>query len=161
MSPRSISDNFAWKLIFADGWAIAAFVFLMVGGIFAITGIPLTLALVTAFVGIPFAVLGILFLIAGGVIFQRSFQKARTTVQVLRQGEAAHGHIESVDMNYSVRVNGRHPWIIKYAFQLHGKNYEGQVTTLNEPGPQLEAGNATYVLYLPDTPEANALYPHP
>jgi hypothetical protein len=161
MAPRPFSDSFIWKLIFSDGWAIAASIFLLLGGIFAITGIPLTLAIVTAFVGLPFAGLGLLFLAAGGVIFMNRYQKAVTTVKVLREGQAVLGQILSVDMNYSVQVNGRNPWIIKYAYQVAGRNYQGEVTTLNRPGSFAQAGNAAYVLYLPDAPENNSLYPHP
>ena len=160
-APRPFADNYAWRLMFSDGWAIASMVFLLLGGIFTIIGIPLTLALVTAFVGLPFTGLGLTFLAAGAFFFRRSYQKARTTVKVLREGQTANGQIDSVAMNYSVRVNNRHPWIIKYSFQVMGKNYEGQVSTLDQPNLYLKTGNPAYVLYLPETPEQNSLYPHP
>jgi len=160
-APRPIADSYAWKLLFSDGWAVAALVFLLIGGIFVITGVPLVLVVVTAFVGLPFAVLGIMFLVAGAIILNQRLQKARVTVKVLREGQAARGQITNVDMNYSVRVNDRNPWTIQYAFQVMGDKYEGQVTTLNPPGPMIQPGKAMYVLYLPDNPQDNSLYPHP
>jgi len=145
----------------SDGWAIAAFVFVLLGGIFLITGIPLTLGIVTAFIGIPFAGLGVLFLIPGILIGNKRLQAARTTVKVLREGSATKGEIMAVDMNYHVQVNGRNPWTIRYAFEAGGQEHEGQVTTLNPPTPMLEAGDTAYVLYLPESPASNSLYPHP
>jgi hypothetical protein len=63
-------------------------------------------------VGIPFAGLGLAFLAAGVFFFQKSYKKAQTTVKVLREGLATSGQIKSMEMNYSVRVNNRHPWTI-------------------------------------------------
>jgi len=160
-APRPIADNYAWKLIFSDGWAITSLIFLFIGGIFTLVGGGLTLGIVTAFVGIPFLLLGIGFLVAGVIILRQRLQKAQATVNVLREGQDVLGQVTSVDMNYSVRVNGRHPWTIRYSFQAAGKNYEGQVTTLNEPNSSLKRGTDAYILYLSETPENNALYPHP
>jgi hypothetical protein len=160
-APRPIADNYAWKLVFSDGWAVTSLIFLFIGGMFFVVGGGLTLGIVTAFVGIPFLLLGSGFLAAGAIIFRQRFQKARMTVNVLREGQDVLGQITGMDMNYSVRVNGRHPWTIRYSFRLNGNNYEGQVTTLNEPNPTLKRGTEAYILYLPGTPENNALYPHP
>jgi len=50
-----------------DGWSIAAFIFFLIGAIFGMIGLGLTVGIVTAFVGIPFLLLGIVFwsLVAG------------------------------------------------------------------------------------------------
>jgi len=87
--------------------------------------------------------------------------RKQMTLQVLRQGQATRGQIDTVEENYNVRVNRRHPWAIGYHFQVAGRNYAGKETTLNRPGPHLQPGRAVSVLYLPDTPEHHALYPHP
>lgn len=160
-APRPISDSFAWKLVFSDGWFIAGMVFALLGGIFSFIGVILTLALVTMIIGIPFALLGFAFLSLGvAAIFWR-YQKARTTVRVLQVGQAVRGEIVSVEQNYNVRVNQRHPWKIVYRFQASGSEFEGQVSTLNMPGDSLRVGNPVAVLYLPENPLQNAIYPHP
>jgi len=160
-APRPFADNYAWKLILSDGWAIASLVSLFIGGMFILVGGALMLGIVTAFVGIPFLLLAPASLIMGGFIFNQRLQKARTTVRVLREGQHVLGQIASVDVNYAVRVNGRHPWTIQYTFQLNGNSYEGQVTTLNEPHPSIKRGADVYILYLAESPADNALYPHP
>ncbi len=89
------------------------------------------------------------------------YQEALKVVNVLRMGEATRGQVIDVNENYNVRVNGRNPWVIRYQFQANGQNYEGKVTTLNQPGPELQPGKPVCILYLPTSPNFNSLYPHP
>ena len=75
-APRPIPNRYAWRLLSTDGWAIAALVFCLLGVIFSLVGGGLTLAILTAFVGIPFLLLGIAFLGAGAGIFLWRYQNA-------------------------------------------------------------------------------------
>lgn len=160
-APRPISDRYIWRLLSADGWAIAVFVLGLLGVIFTLVGAGLTIGLITAFVGVPMVILGItlLGLALGGFIWR--YQRTQKVVNVLRLGESTSGQIMDIWENYSVRVNGRHPWIIRYQFRLDGKDYEGVVTTFNQVGPGIETGKTVSVLYLPDDPQWNSIYPHP
>jgi uncharacterized SAM-binding protein YcdF (DUF218 family) len=144
-----------------DAWGIVGLVFGLLGSIFTFVGLILTVAIVTAFVGIPFALLGILFLAVGGAALYYGYQKAQKTIQVLREGQAVEGQIVNLEQNYNVRINGRNPWVISYRFSVNGREYQGQVTTLNTPGAGLQPGKTAYVLYLQNIPEHNTLYPHP
>jgi hypothetical protein len=121
----------------------------------------LTLGIITAFVGIPFAVLGLVFLAVGAVLTVARYKEAQKSVEVLRTGQAVEGQISQVEQNFQVRVNMRNPWVIWYQFHLGGQSYEGHVSTFNTPGPSLQPGQPAYVLYLPQSPERNVLYPHP
>ena len=159
--PRPVADSYAWKLTMSDGWGIAGLVFVLLGAIFTLIGGILTVAIVTAFVGLPFLVLGLAFLVGGGAVLRLTLQNARQVVAVLRTGQPAAGQIASVDQNYNVQVNGRNPWKIAYSFRVQERDYQGSVTTLNQPGPDLQAGRPACVLYLPEAPEHNSLYPHP
>jgi hypothetical protein len=116
---------------------------------------------ITAFVGIPFLLLGIGFLIAGGWVAEWRFQVAQKIVNVLRVGEAVRGRITEVQQDYSVMVNDRNPWVIRYQFQANGQNVEGKVTTFNPLGQQFQEGEAVSVLYLPADPKWSSIYPHP
>jgi len=161
LPPRPISDRYVWKLLWSDGWAVAALVFLILGAVFGVLGIALTIAVVTAFVGIPFAGIGLLFLGAGLGVFIWRYQVKTRLVLVLRNGQAVQGEIESVTVNRSVEVNGANPWTIGYRFRAQGAELHGKVTTLTPPEASLREGMPTWVLYLPDSPENNAIYPHP
>lgn len=160
-APRPIADRYAWTLMFTDGWAVAALVFSILGAVFTLVGFVTTIAIITAFIGLPFLVLGLGFLIGGLAIIQRRLKSARETVEVLKTGQATEGQITGLEENYNVRINERHPWTIRYMFQVGGQNYTGQVNTLNMPGPLLQPGQPAWVLYLPNTPQRSALYPHP
>jgi hypothetical protein len=160
-APRPISNRYIWRLLSTDGWSIGALVFGILGFIFSLVGGGLTIGIITAFIGIPFLVLGLGFLIAGGAVLYRRYQEMQQVVEVLRNGEATLGQIVEVKVNYSVAVNGRNPWNIRYQFQVNGGKQEGQVTTLNQPGPQLQEGKDVRVLYLPAAPKWSSIYPHP
>lgn len=161
LPPRAISDSYTWKLLWADGSAIVGLVFLMIGFITGIVGIALSVAAVTAFVGIPLAIFGILFFGIGlGLSYWRYQQKAKV-VQVLRKGHAVQGQIDLVRVNHTVEINGVNPWEIRYHFDAQGKDFSGKVTTLTQPNASLREGMPTWVLYLPDSPQNNAIYPHP
>jgi hypothetical protein len=160
-APRPISDNYVWRLLFADGWAAAAFIFGLLGVIFGFVGAGLTLGIITAIIGIPFLFLGLAFLGIGGWVLAWRYGEMRKVVNVLRVGEASRGQIVEAQENYSVRINGRYPWVIRYQFQVNGQNYEGKVTTLNPVGENLQAGKTVYVLYLPAAPQWSSIYPHP
>jgi hypothetical protein len=160
-APRPISPRYVWRLLTADGWSIVAFVFGILGVVFSIVGAVLTVLIITAFVGIPFLLLGVAFLGLGGWVFMSRYQDAQKVVNVLREGQATRGQIVELRENYSVNVNGRHPWIIRYQFQANGQSQDGKITTLNQPGQTLQPGKDVCVLYLPTAPKWNSIYPHP
>ncbi len=159
--PRMIASSYIWRLITVDGGAIAGFVLALIGLIFTIVGGALSIAIVTAFIGIPFAGGGLLLLVVGLVILTLRYQQAQKILNALRIGEAVRGQIETVEQDYSVEINGRHPWKITYLFDVLGRVYNGKVTTMQDPGRQLQPGRSFAVLYLPSDPKINTLYPHP
>ncbi len=160
-APRPISDGYAWRLVVTDGWAISAFVFALLGFIFTITGGGLTIGIITAFVGIPFLGMGLLFFLGGVWILFWRYGEARKVVEVLKNGEPIEGEIIETAVNASVQINGRNPWTIKYGYEVGGQYYEGKVTTLNVPGMYLQPGRKACVLYLPSAQDHSTLYPHP
>ena len=159
--PREISSSFAWRWLLTDGWTIGGLVVTMVGGGLSITGVGLIAGLITAFVGIPMLIFGLAALAGGLAVLVWRYELAQKAWNVLRHGQATRGEITALDQNYSVRINGRNPWIIGYKFSLDGNEYEGRVTTLNNPSIDLSPGSPAVVLYLPDAPQYNGLYPHP
>ena len=116
--PRPVADSYAWRLLLTDGWAIASFVFLLLGAIFTLTGAALTLGIITAIVGLPFLGLGLLFLIGGGAVVYSRYSAARQTVQVLREGRAVEGAIARVDQNRN--VDGEWPQPVDHYLRLPG-----------------------------------------
>lgn len=159
--PREISDKYRWKIMLADAWSQAASVFVLLGAIFSVLGFILTIAVITAFVGLPFLGMGLLFLGGGGYVLYWRHQEALKAVNILRNGEAVLGQITGAQVNYSVAVNGRNPLTIGYQFRANGKEYVSKVTTLNHLNLNFQPGRSVCVLYLPENPEYSSLYPHP
>jgi hypothetical protein len=154
-APRDFKNSFAWRKLLSDGWAVAAGVFLLLGVIFTLIGIPLILVVV----GIAFVPLGLVFLGAGVPILIWRYNLAQQTLNVLRLGEPVLGSIVDIHENVAVEVNGRHPWIITYGFEVDGEEYEGKTTTLRPVGFTHQVAQPMYVLYLPDDPTQNTIYP--
>ncbi|MBL8045896.1 MAG: hypothetical protein JNL09_05105 [Anaerolineales bacterium] len=160
-APRAFADSYVWRLVFSDGWALAGSIFGILGTVFLCIGLPLIVTIVGAPVGIIFALLGSVFLLIGGVAITRRYQTAQTTLNVLRHGAVAYGQIIDLTRDFSVSVNHEHPWIIRYQCEVNGQLVAGQVITMNTPGPQLQVGQPAAVLYAPNAPQNNTLYPHP
>jgi Protein of unknown function (DUF3592) len=160
-APRPVPKSYVWRLLYTDGWSIGAFILGLVGFIFSLVGAGLTAGIITAFVGIPFLLLGLALLGAGIWVFIWRYQNALKVVNVLREGETVRGQIIELRENYAVSINGRHPWVIRYQFQAAGQEHEGKVTILDQPRKEYQEGKAVCVLYLPLAPQWSSIYPHP
>jgi membrane protein implicated in regulation of membrane protease activity len=145
----------------ADGWAIAGGVLALLGAIFGVVGLALTLSIIAALVGLPFLGVSALLLVMGAPLLVWRYQHAQRILEVLEHGQATLGRIVGVHQSYHVRINGRYPWTVRYRFQLQGRTYEGTVTTLSRPDLSEQPGKPAYVLYAPDDPQVNVLYPMP
>lgn len=161
LPPRVIPRNIIWRILLIDGWAITGLVFLILGIVFGIVGFALTITVVAIFVGLPFTVLGFVFLgSAIGLLIWR-YQIAEKTLNILKNGSASLGKIADVYQNFYVQVNGRYPWTIEFNYDVDGKTYDGKVTTLSRPDLSQQPGRPVYVLYLLDDPAQNTIYPSP
>jgi hypothetical protein len=160
-APRQVPGNTVWRILSSDGWAIAGGVLVLLGLVFGIVGAALTLGIVTAFVGLPFAGLGVLMLAGGAIQVAWRYRRSQQTVEVLRNGEPVLGELVGVQQNVYVRVNGRYPWTIAYKYAVKGRQYGGTVVTLMRPGLELKTGTPVYVLYKSAEPAISTIYPHP
>jgi hypothetical protein len=160
-APRPISKSYPVKLMLTDGGAIAGSAIAFVGLIFELVGMGLTLGVVTAFVGIPFLLLGLGLLAGGAGLLAWRYHEKQKIVDVLRFGEAVLGEVTGLEENLNVSINNRHPWILLYHYRVNGQPFDGKVTTLREPGAELQPGQPVYVLYIPDQPIRSTIYPHP
>ena len=106
---------------------------------------------------LPLLLGGIWFLVGGavgGLFFVlgnplRDYQLSRGTV-------TAEATVTEIRINYSTRINDRHPWIIRYAFEANGQTWEGRSSTLDETFVgRLAEGSKIQVEYLPAKPSVN------
>ncbi len=154
--PAGYKNRVLWKN--APGNAIGLAFFLlgaMLGCILSVAGLATGL-LPLACIG---GGMGLLFVLIGGGLLFAGIRSGLGKIRPYELGRAAVGEITEIFRDTSVSVNGRSPWAVLYQFEADGVVYEGRATTWKHaPGIQA-VGNRVYVLYLPDDPEQNALYP--
>jgi len=159
LPPRQLPGSYASRLMWAEGWAVAGLVFAILGTVFSLVGFLLTILAITVFVGLPFLFLGLACLAGGGTLLYWRYRIARRMLEVARNGQAILGEVVHVDENYHVRITHRHPWIVGYRFSCLGQEYIGQVNSLRPPSAATRPGSRVYVLYDPQCPQWNTLYP--
>jgi hypothetical protein len=159
MPPRQVPKMALGRLLKNQPGAIIGGIFLLIE-LFIFTVVTIAISPIFRLSdSLFFLLFNVGFIVIGAVLFIRGFQKALRTVKILRDGQAALGEITDVSPNYRVRINNRHPWIIQYSFKVFGSDYQGKLSTLNQPDADYQPGKATYVLYQPDDPQQNTLYP--
>jgi hypothetical protein len=159
--PRPISTKYAWHLLAANGGWIPALLLGFIGIILSLVGTGLTFGIITVSIRIPFLFLGLLLLAIGGCVLYRRYHLAMEEVLILKIGDATHGRVTRLRANHIVTVKGRHPWVIRYTYNVHGATYSGKTCTMNPPALQLHEGGTVRVLYLGIEPQHSSIYPHP
>ena len=158
-APRQVPRNYLSRQLIADGGAIAGGVLALIGAIFTLVGGVLTIVIVTAFVGIPFLLIGLAMGASGAAVLYWRYKQVRARMDVLESGSAAEGEVTNVFENHSVEVNNRSPWVVEYVFRTPAGQMEGRGTTLNRLPPHLQTGAQVHVLYNRERPAENVLYP--
>jgi len=155
---------------FARGSGVVALVFSILGLAFLTVGAGCAFGLFanaatdrSTTVGEPHWILGVTFLSIGAGFSAVGMTLGWRRVASLRRGEAlrkygrpATGTITSVEQNVSVRVNRRHPWIVRYDYSVGGMQYHGIESTFDVPGG-LEPGAQIGIRYDGEDPRRSAL----
>jgi len=157
-APRAIPGRRIWWLVLTDGMWVGALILMVLGGFFAFVGAMFTRE---NLIGLLFLLIGLGILGGGVFMLYRRIRDAVQAVQLQRTGESARGQISDVRPNYRVAINGQHPWIIRYTYQVQGQTLEGKLSTMKFMGGGVQPGRAVWVLYRADQPAKSTLYPHP
>jgi len=104
---------------------------------------------------------GILILLGalGAIFLVHARKRAEGVLKAFRDGRAVVGRIVDVHRDTSVKVNGRSPWAIVYAFSAGGREIEGKAQSWDVGAQGREAGRPVHVLYVPEDPTQNTLWP--
>jgi hypothetical protein len=155
--PRNVPRSVIWRMLLADLWFIGAAVAEILGLIFLGVGV-LMFALVDETLGWPFFITGALGLTISGPLLIWRVLHIQPALRLISEGSATSGEVREVVQNTHLRVNRRHPWVIRYNFQAEGREYQGVVHRLDPPEFMLQTGQPVYVLYFPEDPAKNTLY---
>lgn len=160
-APREIPDSHVKRLMLVETGGLTGGILTLLGGIFAFVGLLLTVIIITAFVGIPFSIIGLVMLGFGISLLNAAHQKAKGMVEVLRHGEPVLGTITGIVEKTHIQINNRSPWCIHYQFEHQGRVVQGESSTMSFPGFGTRRGSKVYVLVMPDDPNRHSIYPNP
>lgn len=155
MPPREVSGRYARRLLMTDIRFIVGAVLGGIGLIYAVVGVREY----GYGVGIVFLSTGMLILGVGVWLVLLRVLRWRRIIAVIEKGPPIRGEVLGVGPNFSVRINGRHPFKVRYSFRPLGGTVEGVFETMDERVMVLKVGMAVNVLYDPDDPAVNTLYP--
>ncbi len=94
--------------------------------------------------GIILAVMGVVFALVGIIPIVLGIKKAVKKKELKQQGRYIYAIVESVDLNYSYTVNGRHPFVVycNYQDDYSGIMYKFKSDNLwTDPYPILQQGS--------------------
>lgn len=160
--PREVSRRYVISLFTTSAGFVVGLVFSLIGCIFTGVGTPILLAGLGGFdIGaVIFALVGVVLLVIGAVILFMRYKKVRRISRVIQSGYSKLGEVVSAGYNTSVTINNRHPYQIRYTFRPLGGEVAGTYQTLDHRAGEIETGSPVYVLYDPEEPKYNTLYPH-
>lgn len=147
---------------FASGAGVVALVFSILGLAFLAGGAGIAWVRLASWgepqwvVGLTFLGLGAAFAAVGGMLGWRRVASLRRREALLKLGIAATGTITFAEPNASVRVNRRHPWIVRYQYSVGGREYHGSESTFEVPAG-LAPGAQVGVRYDRENPRRSAL----
>lgn len=106
-----------------------------------------------------FALFPLLFALGGFGMLRYGLIQAKHTLKAFKQGTAIAGNVHSLSSDTTQTVNGKHPYKLIYHFQLNGNLHDGSVVSFDSTLSKRRSGQPLWILYLPDDPTKNTLYP--
>lgn len=79
-------------------------------------------------------------------------------IRAYTQGEATIGKLLSFDMDRTVRINRRHPWMLRWEYFVDGHRYTGSLSAMDHDVLAPYATDELAILYDPAEPSTNTLY---
>jgi hypothetical protein len=88
-----------------------------------------------------------------------AWQRAEAHLRLFREGRAAQGTLEAVELDRSVRIRGRSPWRLQYRYEVDGGTHRATQRVWDRTFGERRPGEPVHVLYLAEAPDHAALYP--
>jgi len=105
------------------------------------------------------AMVPLLFMLAGVSLFWHGWRTACGILKAYRKGVVVEGEVVEVRLDKTQSINQRHPWVMTYHFPVGNELVEGSITSFNSVLGTRGGGQPLWVLYVPDDPTQNTIYP--
>jgi hypothetical protein len=150
-APRALPRGFAFRQRWSRNIAT------IVGVVFALGGVVFCFLIFTAKPVLVF--LPLLFAVGGISMFRLGWKNAQCVLNAFRNGTAVEARVAEVRLDTTQSINKVHPWILKYHFPVGGHVHEGSLVSWDTTVGQRVKGQPLWVLYIPDDPDQNTIYP--
>lgn len=102
----------------------------------------------------------VIFPIIGIFLWRKGIKDANDELTPLMYGELTEGQIDSIEMDYSKTINGRHPLEVHFSFDANGQTITGNVGNIFDSVDQLKnPGDPVWVVYMPSDPNLSSVWP--
>lgn len=136
-APRELPPGYVFRTFFLSNPMV------LIGVIFTF---PFFWTLVFPLIGAPILVIGV--------------ERAQRKLRALREGRSAEGTLMEIERDRELRVNGEHPWKIRYVFATPEGTVEGSCRAWDPAWRWREVGEIVQVVYIPGEAErCHALWP--
>jgi hypothetical protein len=108
-----------------------------------------------------FGLFALVFPLVGGVLFVTAVRSNRREIRAFSQGTPAVARVTSAGYDHSVKVNGSHPFVVRWEFQAEGGSFTGSLSSMSRDALEEVTGRnpaEVVVLYLPGDPATNTLW---
>lgn len=143
-----------------SGTGIIGLVFTILGIVFTATGAGLAVFVRPPDIGVAFLFLGPGILAVGAAISAIRLATLRRRALLLETGLESIGDIISIRQNLFVRLNRQHPWIVRYRYEVSGREYHGCELMMDLPAGYV-LGAKVPVVYDPAHVEVSVLRSDP
>jgi hypothetical protein len=134
-APRKFPEGYKLRMIFRNNWSMYTGTIMFLFGLQGALG--------------PIGV-GDIFPLIGLAMICNGFYRANRKMKVLEHGLAAEGSVLDAGENESTSENGRHPYFIKYEYEVNGKLCTGFMNCWDESSTSFKPGDPIWVVYIPD-----------
>lgn len=141
-APRHIPRQFEFKVKFTTVFWVGL-VFLVVGLLMAVVTLGFSL----------------LFAVVGGFLVRSSWNTGARRIAALKYGDTAEGEITFVGYDESLTVNGKHPYLVRYRWDVGGRYREGRKQSWDDAALDHFRGEPVWVVYMPDDTRKSAVWP--
>ncbi len=86
-------------------------------------------------------------------------RRAKQKLTALERGIGAEAEVTSVQLNTSVKINNRSPWVVSYAFRAGSADVQGSAETYKAVESDHRRGDKIWVVYLPEDADVSTVWP--
>jgi hypothetical protein len=144
-APRMFPDGYKRKIIYNNNW------FMYIGAVIVLINFPTSFNTIQT---------NAIFLAIGIYMLWKGYDKAKQKVDVLEHGKAVEGFVVEAGENQNMSVNEKHPYFIKYEYEVNGKKYTSSMNCWDESSTSFNTGDPVWVVYTPTNLEyRSSLWP--